>query len=173
MAMETDRSEVVYEAKLRAAGVEPLQRRCVQDRLSHSNVRNRVGNREGRGQDQDGESGSRGDRDHDKDRGKDQGRQQGGAAPGPKVENRICDGCGVRRHLRKNCPDRKKGGEEKTPTTESDKGEKHPASERKGQLPRARTAATHGGLPIGTVTQHRTISAKCTNYGKDYHTAAQ
>ena len=42
MAMETDRSEVVYEAKLRVAGLEPRQRRRVQHRLSTGNVRLRV-----------------------------------------------------------------------------------------------------------------------------------
>ena len=54
VAMETDRSEVVYEAKLRAAGLEPRPRRRVQDRLSTaSNVRDRLGTQEGRGHDQD------------------------------------------------------------------------------------------------------------------------
>ena len=118
MAMETDRSEVVYEAKSCAARLEPRPRRRVQYRLSTAtNFKDRLGSEEGRGHDQDRERGGRGDRDREKERNKDQSRQQGGAASNQKVENRICDGCGVHGHLRKNFPDRKRDGGEKTPTT--------------------------------------------------------
>ena len=105
MALETNLSEMVYAAKLRAMGLEPHHhRRPVAERLSLG-VRDRLGDREGRS------LGQRGEQPLSDERRR--ATEQSGQLEGPKKkETRICDHCGVRGHNKKFHPSLKKGGGE-------------------------------------------------------------